>query len=93
MKNLVYVILVVIMACTVVVSCGHKASESESYLQRLDSILGNAQEYEIQKKRNMSDLTHKFMRATDPMDQYFQASQLSDEYMVFCTDSAMKYID
>lgn len=96
MKNLVYVIYVIligIMTCTCVVSCGHKASESETYLSRLDSILGNAHEYEIQKKRNMSDLTHKYMRATDRMDRYFQASQLSDEYMVFCTDSAMKYID
>lgn len=93
MRNLVYVILVGIMICAGVVSCEHKASESESYLLRLDSILDNAHEYEIQKKRNMSDLTHKFMRATDPMDKYFYASQLSDEYMVFSTDSAMKYID
>ncbi len=93
MRNLVYVILVGIMICAGVVSCEHKASESESYLLRLDSILDNAREYEIQKKRNMSDLTHKFMRVTDPMDKYFYASQLSDEYMVFSTDSATKYID
>lgn len=93
MRNLVYVILICIITYTGVVSCGHKTSESEPYLSRLDSILGNAQEYEIRQNRNISDLTHKFLRATDSIDRYFYASQLSDEYMVFSTDSAMKYID
>lgn len=93
MRNLVYVILICIITYTGVVSCGHKTSESESYLSRLDSILGNAHEYEIRQNRNASDLTHKFLRATDSIDRYFYASQLSDEYMVFSTDSAMKYID
>lgn len=93
MRNLVYVILICIITYTGVVSCGHRTSESESYLSRLDSILGNAHEYEIRQNRNASDLTHKFLRATDSIDRYFYASQLSDEYMVFSTDSAMKYID
>lgn len=93
MHKLLYMTIICTVAYIGLVSCGHKPSKSEPYLSSLDSTLDKAQEYEIQKKRDALDLTHKYQRAENPIDKYFFASQLADEYTVFHTDSAMKYIN
>lgn len=93
MNKLLYLVIICLLAHIGVASCGHKPSKSEPYLLSLDSTLDKASEYEIQKKRSTLDLTHRYQRATNPIDRYFYASQLADEYTIFRIDSAMKYID
>ena len=60
---------------------------------RLDSLLNHTADIDRQKQIRISDLRHRIGRTTSVNDQYLAASLLFGEYLVYDSDSAMKYAD
>lgn len=71
---------------------GDKGS-APAYIQRLDSVLAKAPEFDRSKLLRIEEIRHRLQKVTNESDRYVLSSMLFEEYLTENSDSAMKYID
>lgn len=70
----------------------HKAIRAnEQLLQRLDSIIEHSDTLEAVKEARISAMRSRFHRTRDPRVKLEQSMRLYDEYLVYDSDSAIRY--
>ena len=93
MNKLLYLVAILLFASLLGTSCSTDNSVDSADLVRLDSLLNHTADIDRQKQIRISDLRHRIGRTTSVNDQYLAASLLFREYLVYDSDSAMKYAD
>ena len=93
MNKLLYLVAILLFASLLGTSCSTDNSVDSADLVRLDSLLNHTADIDRQKQIRISDLRHRIGRTTSVNDQYLAASLLFGEYLVYDSDSAMKYAD
>lgn len=93
MRKPIVLLLSATILLLVIASCGNGVSESDAGYARLDSLIDRAGDFEQEKLLKIAELRRKEEKAVIPSDAYMLSSLIFDEYSVFNSDSATKYVD
>lgn len=73
--------------------CARKKPSEPDYIRHLDSLIQESPEFEKEKTARIEQLRKGSASATSPGEKYLFNRALFDEYMIFNSDSARKYIN
>ena len=84
--------LILPLFCVLSLQAAGSPAENTGRLKHLDRMINDRGRYHIEKEKQIDSLKHRLRQAVSDEEQFGLCSRLYETYIVYQTDSALKYV-